>query len=916
MSTYQLPQLLYGRIVSNEREADEPEVIASSSPELGSAEARAWCEFISLSPFSSAAEDYAIGIFADQVQGEWLLARCHCYQDDRHLPTLQLIPLPAELLEQARGGLLRLSQLLKEPPSLPNHTHPSLEALAVPAKLLKAMPRQRALSALPLDGMERWEGAFPTLFHWFNQALLPAGLSISDAPPGLAPRLKLLAALQALLPRNAPQLTFSTNTLQAPSTAERICFYAGEEQTIKDASTQWGEAMGEGELHPYPAHLQRCWREGGETALYRELKDLDLTASHNFGSGPLNEELAKLAERQNLVYRIESSQDADMDRIKTLLQEDAPTPLRHLRLYLSALLHEELEHHDSEEAALIARYMDARPALDRQLNAELDLHLNDAPDAVYRFLRQRLQESASPRWRKRLQRAAEAALRIATDEGDGTIIAAWLQLIAREPADFALAEQLHHGITAAIASAREDGKLGVELLSLALHYAHEDLPALLGDPVLLDALPHGLAEVLHGGSHDDHKLDYDALPREIVALALAHLTETALAREATPSVIGVRGALSLWELATAHHMRWLPPQYRARRTVERWLAAAQPPLLEKARYALLGAMLRDGADEDFRQACACWGIPAPTEFAKALQQSDRSLEELLAQVNHLGQEGVLNPMAERETYEMLWGLSEREVAFPIVEQIAWWVETHPDLPTPLQLYWRMLAAAADAEELPVARIALRHLLNRLEGAQDVGQLVETMAEGQKFLQWSPEMQGSLASWWRRQLSAASQDLLRDLVAVLSEQPELSEAHTAAQTAHALRGLVGPARIREFAAQLRQTLTSLEALALAFEPLATREMQFDDEAAQAELLANAQGLTREEAAVLGKDCQELAHLLAELSDHRTRGNVMRGNEELERRLMSGQQMPAGAVDALKWLAGYWGGRQQIEDDAED
>jgi len=919
VSTYELPQLLYGRLVSDEREADEPEIIASSSPELAAAEARAWLEIVSLSPFSNAAEDYAIGIFADPVQGEWLLARCHCYHDDRQLPTWQLIPLPAALIARARGGLLRLAQLLQEPPTLPDGSKPSLEALVVPAKLLQAIPRQRLLSALPLAGMERSDDVFPRLIQWLNQALLPAGLIVRDAPPRLAVRLKLLAALQALLPRSAPQLTFSTNTLQAPSAAERICFYAGAEQTPKEASFHWGEggeALGERELLPYPAHLLRCWRDGGETALYVELKDLDRTAAHGFGDGPLDEELAKLAERQNLAYRIESGQGADLARIKTLLQEDAPVPMRHLRLYLSALLQDELEHHDAEEAALIARYMDARPTLDRALNAELEGHLNDAPDAVYRFLRQRLGEAASPRWRKRLQQAAAAALRIATDEGDGAIIAAWLQLIAREPADFALSEQLHEGIIAAIAPAREDGQLGVELLSLALHYAHDDLPTLLGDAVLLDALPYGLAEVLHEGSHDDQGLDYDAFPREIATLALAHLTEEALAQEPPPPLIGVRGATSLWELAVANHMRWLPPQYHARRTVECWLAAAQPPLLEKARYILLSAMLRDGADEDFRQACTLWGLPAPTEFAKALQQSERPVEELLAQVNHLGQEGVLKPLAERETYEMLWGLSERDVAFPIVEQIAWWVETHPELPTPLQLYWRMLAAAAHAEELPVARIALRHLLNRLEGAQDVGQLVETLAEGQRVLQWSPELGESLATWWRRQLSAANQDLLRDLVAALSELPDLSEAYTAAQTALALRGLVGPARIREFAAQLRQTLASLEALAAAFEPLATREMQFDDEAAQAELLANAQGLSREEAAVLGRDCQELAHLLTELSDHRTRGNVMRGNEELERRLMSGQQMPAGAVDALKWLAGYWGGRQAIENGAED
>ena len=916
MSTFQLPQLLFGRLISYGLEADEPEVLASSSPVLGLHEARAWQELVSLAPFSADAEDYAIGIFADPVQGEWLLARCHYHHADRQFPTLQFIPLPAALIEQARGGLLRLATLLTEPPELGDFAHPSLEPLEVPTKLLKAVPRQRTLAACPLNLPDPPGSALPTLLTWLHKALQPAGLVITSAPPDLKTRLAILASLQALLPRSAPQLTFSANSHQEPTAAEDICFYEGEDSLPEAAHTVWNEPLHEEALHPYPAHLLRCWQEGGETALLVELKDLDLTASQSFGSGALDAELAHLAERQNLAYRIQSGQEADMERVKALLMADLPTPMRHLRLYLSALLHEELENHDSEEAALIARYMDAKPALDKQLNAELEGQLNEAPDAVYRFLRQRLSESTSPRWRKRLQRAAAAALRIATDEGDGTIIAAWLQLIAREPADYALGEQLHDGITAAISSAHEDGSLGVDLLSIAIHYAHEDLPALLGDAALLDALPHGLGAVLQAGSHDDHDLDYAALPRELAALALAHLTEEAFALEPHPPVIGERGAVTLWELATADHLRWLPPQYHARRTVERWLATAQPPLQDRAQHALLSAMLRDGADEEFRQACALWGVPEPTSFASALLRSDRPQDELLAHVNRLGQEAVLAPIAERETYEALWGLTESEAAFPIVQQIAWWVETHPDLPTPFTVFWQMLAAAAHAEELPVARIALRHLLAQLDGSQDVGQLVTSLAEAQAFLAWTEELQETLAAWWRHQLSAADLDLLRDMIDELAAQPTLSEALTAAQTALALRGLIGSAQIHEFAAQLRQTLESLEALALAFEPLATRELQFDDEAAQAELLANAEGLSPEEAAVLGKDCQELANLLTELAEHRTRSNVMRSREEVERRLMTGQQLPAGAVDALKWLAGFWGGRQPIEDDDDE
>ena len=915
--SYHLPQLLFGRPITADLEADEPEVLASS-PGLGLADARAWAELASLSPLSTAAEDYAIGIFADPEQGEWLLARCHYHHADPQLPTQQFIPLPSELVKEARGGLLRLASLLREPPALDDSAAPSLSPLEVPPALLRPSPRPRALAALPLAIPEVESPPIPALLSLLNAALSPGGLLIAAAPQELKPRLALVAALQALLPRAAPQLTFSANAPQSQAAAARIRFHDGGEHDGGLRHYQWGERGLADELLPYPAHLLRCWQDGGETAILAELKELDRIAARRLGDRPLATELAALAERQDLAHRIQTGRTVDMERIKALLRDETPPSARHLPLYLGALLREELENHDSGEAALIARFMDAKPALDRQLNAQLEVRLTETPDAVYRFLRQRLHESTSPRWRERLQRAAEAALRIAIDEGDGAIIAAWLQLIAREPADFALESQLRAGITAASAPAREDGALGAELLSLATHFAHVNLPALLEDAGLLGALPKGLAEALRG-AHDDHALDYAALPRELLALALARMTDMALAQEDPPPVIGEAGAAALWEYAMADNLRWLPAEYQARRTIERWLAAPQPPLREEARQTLIGAMLRDGADEDFRQACSRWGVPAPAIFAGILRQSGRPLDELLAHVNRLGQEGVLEPLAERDTYEAMWGADHDEGDFPIVEQLAWWTETHPELPAPLPLCWRLLTAAAAAENAAVARIALRRALANLEGANAAEDLVSALAEAEGVLAWSEELRAVLASWWRGKLSAADQETLRALVTELAERPALAEALTATQTALALRSLVGPADAHEFAAQLRRTLASLQALAQAFEPLATRDTHFDGEAAQAELRSNAGGLSQEEAAVLGKDCQELAHLLTQLAEHRTRGNVRRSGEELERRLMSGSQPPGGAIDALKWLAGFWGGiqtRQQRADDGDE
>ena len=50
-------------------------------------------------------------------------------------------------------------------------------------------------------------------------------------------------------------------------------------------------------------------------------------------------------------------------------------------------------------------------------------------------------------------------------------------------------------------------------------------------------------------------------------------------------------------------------------------------------------------------------------------------------------------------------------------------------------------------------------------------------------------------------------------------------------------------------------------------------------------------------------------------HLRRANLMRRGDDVDRELMKGEELPHSAVDAMKWLAGYWGGTQD-DDDEED
>ena len=71
------------------------------------------------------------------------------------------------------------------------------------------------------------------------------------------------------------------------------------------------------------------------------------------------------------------------------------------------------------------------------------------------------------------------------------------------------------------------------------------------------------------------------------------------------------------------------------------------------------------------------------------------------------------------------------------------------------------------------------------------------------------------------------------------------------------------------------------------------------------------ISPQERQILSNDLKEIAHMVAEMGDNRTRGNLVRRGDDLDRDLMTGEQEPHGAVDVMKWLAGYWSGTQDTE-----
>jgi hypothetical protein len=129
-------------------------------------------------------------------------------------------------------------------------------------------------------------------------------------------------------------------------------------------------------------------------------------------------------------------------------------------------------------------------------------------------------------------------------------------------------------------------------------------------------------------------------------------------------------------------------------------------------------------------------------------------------------------------------------------------------------------------------------------------------------------------------------------------------------------MLGKRSLQDFAKALDTAFSILEDLAESFDPSPKRAVSFDEGTIRAEIDARETELSDQERQILAKNFKELAQLIGDMGDHRSKANLMRRGENIDRQLMSGEQQPASAVDAMKWMSGYLDGAQDKADNDED
>lgn len=616
-----------------------------------------------------------------------------------------------------------------------------------------------------------------------------------------------------------------------------------------------------------------------------------------------------MVERDTLDMQILAGEQIPVDALKTALVDAPPSDRDLLYLYAEKLLLYALDSRDVEAAAIVTRQMDANPELDERLSRILNDTLHVQPDAVYAFVRARLNDKPDPRWLPRLKLAALVSLRVAINDGDTETMVNWLTLIAREPAAYELGDVLHYGILTAQSRAHEDGELGRQLLALAAKRDLTALETLLDDAELMAALPNNFGKVVRDMDGDPLQT-MQARGMEMFLVAMTRAAQAGKGAMFTPQVIS-----QIWDLYINNNQpAALPPQYRAEAIVQAWVKHGIQYLSRDALERLLTLMITNRRDDLVLQLIhQTDGSKAVLPFlANALESGQRATNETLDLISRIVAAGDMTPQQAAGTYvTMLNHLEWHKESLPLSQQLARMLQQHPTLSVSRDVAWHLLAISGETRDELTARVAVKRLFNEQEAFEDDNQLTEDMRRVGSQVSWHESTRQLLTNWWRSYIRTQPLPRLQRLERALEGKRGLDEERGILQTLIAIRRMLGQHSLHDFADQVNAAYEVLQALAESFDWWSKRAVNFDQVTVRTELDDRGEEVTPQERQILANNLKELAQLIATMGDNRTKSVLMRRGDDLDRDLMSGEQPPHSAVDAMKWLAGYWAGIQDSE-----
>ncbi len=917
-----LDRIIYSK-QPGENPADEQEPTLSFTGELTVEDTRLWRDAVGLDPVPEdiSPGSLALGIFNGPGR-MFILSRVYQPTDAAAAPIYEYIGLPRKLLQQAAGHLEPLLALMQAPlPTLDHAAQPVISPLDTP-ELMPWSPEERQKHLKSLLNTYA-NGNIARVLALLDSALDDRRLLIRNFDGDAGQRVAWVQGVMALLPAIArAEITFATYVSNPKNANTRIAF------TDSDVDTERWEIGGTNDdvpqMHtlqsPYVQLLADIWNDD-LVAFLQALEMMDSLAEVILPGLDLNEGLNRVAAHTTINLRILAGTEVSISDVKAIFSERLPLSDDLHILYAERLLNEALETRDVEAALIVALEMDSDPQLDQKLHLQLMEALQSQPDAVYVFIRARLNDAmeSSQRWLERLQIAALASLRVAISAADSTTIINWLRLISREPLSYGLSEILRQGIFTAQIRAHDDGELARQLLILTVKRDPEIINQLLDDAAFLAVVPENMGAVLRDYNGDPLVTLQNRGP-ELFLVVMARAARAHSAEMFNPQTIE-----NVWRLFTAGQTFNLPTQYQPASIVDIWVESGTGWLPNDMLQTICTLMLADGRDELFyRMASQLASQELLVDMlVTVLQSSQRNITDLLPLIAHLINNKQITQQEAVNTYIELISLREwRQIALPLVEQLARIVQQVPALDIPTHTIWRLLDNAATSRSDMVARVAARQLFNDMEASfnqEDEGAnnlIVETLLRLFDQLQWSNSARQYVLNWWRDFVRSQPVARLGKLDKALDGKRALEDCRTILQSTLAFRRMLGKRSIGEFASAINIAFSVLEDIADSFDPSPRRAVSFDEGTIRAELDARKSELSDQELRILTTNFRELAQLIGEMGDHRSKANLMRRGENIDRQLMSGEQQPDSAVDVMKWVAGYLDGVQNRDDEAKD
>jgi hypothetical protein len=892
--------------------AGKLDLAASSS--LTADDLAQWCARVSLALPTE--EDQALGIFTGPGRNFLLAA---VFRTEA-APLFECILLPRKVLQQAAGDLdpfvaLAVESFRQEPLPLPARLMP----LDVPSLLPWSQAERAAHFQILLAEVG---GVFEHALDLLGAALDEHRLLITGYRGGLRQRIDLIQGLMALLPALArAELTFSTCAGSAAGDA-RIVFADSPLETerwVVDLSAPVWPDFSTVTRRAYLQLLRRWWADDPE-ALLKALEAVEPAAAALLSDQNFVESLDVIAEQITLDEQVRYGEPVDIEQLKAVLAMNRPLDADLLQQYSVRLLEHTLETRDVEAALLVALRMDESPELDRALQAVLSEHLQTHPDVVYLFVRTRLNDAMEldERWIERLQVAALYSLQVAISAGDPETIMNWLRLIAREPSSYGLAAILREGLLAAQARAYADGDLARFLIMLAIKHAPDTLDNLLANNDLLAVLPNNLGLVLRDHAGDPlYTLQHRGPEMFLVAMA-----RSARARAAGAFNEAVIDAL--WKIYASGQVFNLPEHYQPDEIIDTLVSTGPKWLPPALREHLATVMLADGRDELFLMfAVQLAKVDALLPLlANALQNSQRSVDDLIAILNQLVASGRLTLQAVADVYvDLLERREWRQAALPLVEQLARLIQQHPELNIDNAVIWQLIEVALVARAEMIARAAVQQLTRTMQTAYAnssnpetaESQLIDTLLRLYEAVSWNVNARSYLLKWWREFVLRQPLVRLARLDKALENKKALVDYRTVVQSSLAFRRMLGNRSMSEFAEAVNTVYSILADISESFDPSPRQPATFDEETIRSELNTRREELSEHQWHILAKNLKELAGLIGLMGDQRSRSSLVRQN--VDRQLLAGEQQPESAVDAMKWMSGYMDGIQGRGDAAE-